>query len=554
MDQEHEIDFLLQRDMRRFIERDLPNQQWLTLHHFWFEDRTHGGIFCALVPLALVDRALSHDSWDLTVGHSIGPRCTQYFEEGKKVTEYYRFGDRDGIEPLVIPRDFHGVRPDYVEILEEFRLFHQLYWDAARGVYLKFDEAGNPHEVIRIKANRVVEVSKLHIRQFLALKGAVLVVFFDSVRNSTLDIEAVPEPERRVEVRNDDCRYHVNAVRDDRILSNRWRSFSRLCGKRVIRPLPPEQSGFWPFDDQPEEYPEFIIAVDQDGKPVRYSCNHEQLANYFGANSQAPHYLTPVYFRKEVLSKYYDNPNLYSVEDGYLRCGSLWGLRMDNNLPDHVVVYLGDLGRDLPASERPYWQSFNTLPERGISKTAWSRDFMAEFAEPVRVDLRFRYKYSSFNRAWAQKFSWPFFLPLHGAEQHLARIIRSLLNDSQAEFDGQVLALTKLLVDSLNEKELGRLASDLPAGAKGIDKLEAFLSKQGFPNVPEVVGLLRDLQDIRSSGAAHRKGSRYERVIAEQGIATRSLPAVFDEILENAITALDSLAAHFLPPSPQDAA
>src|SRR5438105_3549657 len=116
----NELDYLLQKDLRELIEHELTRQQWITLHQFWFNDRTHGGIFCAILPHALVDRALAHDSWDLIVNHNIGPGCTQYFEEGGKVTEYYRFGDRDGIEPLVIPRQFHGVRPDYVEILEEF--------------------------------------------------------------------------------------------------------------------------------------------------------------------------------------------------------------------------------------------------------------------------------------------------------------------------------------------------------------------------------------------------------------------------------------------------
>ncbi len=78
--------------------------------------------------------------------------------------------------------------------------------------------------------------------------------------------------------------------------------------------------------------------------------------------------------------------------------------------------------------------------------------------------------------------------------------------------------------------------------------------KSQFRRTAEVVSPLRDLQDIRSSGAAHRKGSRYEHVIAEQGIAGRSLSSVFDEMLEDAIKAIDALAKFFLSSPGEDTA
>ncbi|MHB8659781.1 MAG: site-specific integrase [Solirubrobacteraceae bacterium] len=52
---------------------------------------------------------------------------------------------------------------------------------------------------------------------------------------------------------------------------------------------------------------------------------------------------TPVFFRKDAVRKYYGD-DFYKIEDGYLRCAGIWGLRLDNDLPDHVMVYLGDLG------------------------------------------------------------------------------------------------------------------------------------------------------------------------------------------------------------------
>ena len=69
------------------------------------------------------------------------------------------------------------------------------------------------------------------------------------------------------------------------------------------------------------------------------------MSNYFGANPDAPHYLTPIFFDSAVLSKYYSNPEKYKVDDGIIRCGTLWSLYIDNQNTGYVSAYLGDLGR-----------------------------------------------------------------------------------------------------------------------------------------------------------------------------------------------------------------
>lgn len=63
-----------------------------------------------------------------------------------------------------------------------------------------------------------------------------------------------------------------------------------------------------------------------------------------------------------VLKKYYEDPEKYNVTDGYLSCGGLWGLRMDNDLISTVMVFLGDLGQTLSAKEQKHWKTFNIPP------------------------------------------------------------------------------------------------------------------------------------------------------------------------------------------------
>ena len=50
--------------------------------------------------------------------------------------------------------------------------------------------------------------------------------------------------------------------------------------------------------------------------------------------------------------------------------------------------------------------------------------------------------------------------------------------DNQAEFDTQLVALTKILVDSINEKEITKDLKTLKENDKGITKLENFLSSE----------------------------------------------------------------------------
>ncbi|RKZ28488.1 hypothetical protein DRQ26_00975, partial [bacterium] len=52
---------------------------------------------------------------------------------------------------------------------------------------------------------------------------------------------------------------------------------------------------------------------------------------------------------------------------------------------------------------------------------------------------------------------------------------------------------------------------------------------------------LRDIQDLRSSGAAHRKGSKYEKVAKRLGLYEESYINFFKKILEDVVNMLKQL-------------
>jgi len=304
-------------------------------------------------------------------------------------------------------------------------------------------------------------------------------------------------------------------------------TFSRLYGKKLIAPPPIRQCGIWPYDERTKQFAEYIIGVDSAGEEVRHTCDPDALANYFGKNPDAPNFLTPIWFKKDVLQKYYANSDKYSVEDGYIRCGSLWGLAVDNDHLDRVAVFLGDLGQSLVHDEQLYWQTFNVTPEgRRLSKTNVSRSFRAEFEDPTAADLVFKSKFAGFQELWEHRYGW--------------------------QFDQQIVFLTKLLVDSLNDAELIKdVGTGGAADEKSVSKLQRYLSKHQYPFLARDVDLLRSVQSLRSTGAAHRRGSPFSKESRSLGLDSKPKPEVFGELLKRLNCMLDDLSEHFIPSLPE---
>lgn len=490
-------------------------------------------IFCALIPDAKAAQSMKRSSWDLRYG-SGAPGSIVYGLREAKTVEYFRFGNDDGVEPLIILREFHGIRPNYAEIGEEFRLFHGLYHDRQSDRYIKIDDAGSETIVAEVSPQRV-RIRVKEIRQFLAIKEMHLVVTFDcdvgsEATLSQLGLTAGPQAQHTGEILTYSLAYGDYSTSAES-------AFSTLLGKRLITPLPKEQSGFWGFAPEEEDrYVEFIIGVDEAGKDVLHSSDHERLGNLFGGNPGAPQYLTPVYFRRAVLDKYYQQSSKYSVEDGYLRCGGFWGMRMDNHQKDQVMAWLGDLGRDLPYEEQLHWRSYNIQPNGRISATTYRRQILAVATNSDRPEHEFSRLYQRLAASCAEVLGWQVLLPLASEDLHHLGGIRIPATDEQKDFDDLVLALTKILVDSLNEKELSNL---VPAAERGeikgsISRLEKAMAARGVVGFEEHIKFLRSLQELRSAGTAHRKGGNYRRIAEELGIGSTSLPVVFESILVRA--------------------
>jgi hypothetical protein len=132
---------------------DLGSGQWITVYAQEKREDERFGFYSGLIPINNLGPAMEDASWDLHIGHGY-PGCVVSGFGGKN--QDVRYNRMEGpIEPLVIYREFHGAVPNYLEVSEEFRLLHGLYYDKKRDVHVAFDESGDAEDVITIKSDEV---------------------------------------------------------------------------------------------------------------------------------------------------------------------------------------------------------------------------------------------------------------------------------------------------------------------------------------------------------------------------------------------------------------
>ena len=450
----------------------------------------------------------------------------------------------DGVEPLVIDRWFHSRGSDYVEISEEFRLFHDLYHDRQQERYIKFDDNGDETVVAVVKPESV-KIRMKEIRQFLAIKEMHLSIQFESTVFSDNTFEELGVTERFQKGKTQMACWGLSYA-DAEPMSNGKSTYSILCGKRLIEPLPKSKSGFWVFAEESRRYLDFIIGMDDNGDGIEHTCDPAELSNWFGKNPGAPHEVTPVSFRKEVLEKYYHQPGKYKVEEGALWCNSAWYLRIDNHHEDKVCVLLKDLG-DLSYQEQLHWREHNIASESGYSEVAWRRYFENEWVDSDQPDHIFRQRYRLLTQVCQENLGWQLLLPLNEEDEHHIQSIRVPATNEQRDFDGLVLGLATMLPDSLNVSGLKSLLDpsqhkDKKGNQKGgIQLLDTLLTNCGADGFTDHINFLHNLQSLRSSGSAHRKGSKYGKVAARFGVGNQDLRTVFANILWEAVSLLEYL-------------
>lgn len=415
----------------------------------------------------------------------------------------YHDGCDEGYDFIVAEQYFYPLDQAQILVNQEFVMLFELY-RGEDGCYYSVDKCGEREKVVDFAGDEV-RVRTKYILRFIAAKQCLFVYFVDARLASS---SSFPLGSTECIAESDEVggNYHIGQWYTSDI--DEGYLLSMLYARSFIEPGDVETCGVWPYDEKIEQYPEFIIGERPDGSLVRYTCDPNKLGTYFDKEPRSPHYLTPVFFKPAVLDKYRSSP-YFDVSERHISCGSQWRCEIDNVDPDRVMVYLGDLGRDLPESERTHFLSFEMSPvDQHISDEVFKTDLLNMWVKdpsgPVSMLMRARME---LDKAWRKRFGLALYRPFHRADEGILEQIHIPSGNGESEFEAVAMALTRALVDYIDESALEG------ADAKGsINKLEVFLSAN---DIVADLKPLRELQNLRSAGAAHGKGSKYDRLYGD---------------------------------------
>lgn len=409
-------------------------------------------------------------------------------------------------------REHHGFVNPTFEITPTFLW----YWDAfptANG-WSYFDSSGRSIDLIRIDISMEewkVEVSALEMRTFLAACGRELLVQKDYTVLTTDEIDSFErvDDSHRTAWSNFDW----FAMEDER--ASGASAFSNVMGKYVVTGTVTARVRRVDARKSDRKYSEYIYAVDsRTGEMRRHTCNPERLGDY--GDSSRLHWMTPVYFSREVLNRYTSEPNRYKVTATRIGCLDLWGLDISTNTAGLIEVYLGELGA-LPEAEQTHWLSCNVLPEGEMDEGRFRRDFLNQSVgspDPVGDLRRARRRAVEATGALLGSPVWRDLDPQPSTE--FEALVGPTSNDPAA-LNSPIITLTKSLVDGIDPAPLKKCLGGSEPHEKSIALLRRWLKSLG--DTQDTAEVFTALQAFRSAGGvAHLGGSKAGEARARLGI------------------------------------
>lgn len=515
---------------------------WLAVVEHYFSDAKHGGIGCVLVPEdADVISLLEDTSW---LGRDLG---TVGIWNGEHFADGLKGEDRSTVvEFFAQARSAVGARLPAIEVSLPFLWYFDAF--AVQGGWNYLNRSGRDQELIRYVVTADswrIEVRALEFRQFLAACHRKAVIQLDVVpKLAGAPFERVDSTFENDWAALDFCALHQPSM-DDRPV------FSRLVGQYVIDGCRNDRAPRFEERKLDREYPTFIYGVDhQSGTPLTHTCDPDELGTYFDKDNSRLHYLTPIYFKREVLQPYAAEPLRYGLSTSRLSCLNLWGVAISINSAGLVEVYLGDLGRDLPSDDWGHWRTYNVPPDGHMDEGRFRRDFLNQWASSVDVVGDLRRARDRAAQTSASVLGMPIWKSLDEETQAAFQSLIGPLNEDASSLGQPLLLLTKVLVDAIDPKPLKTALPGPPEpGERSLQLLRRYLDQQGDDR--DVTRILRELQAFRSSGGvAHLAGSSKSKAAANLEIEGLGILQAFESVATRCTASLLATVAILESASP----
>lgn len=412
--------------------------------------------------------------------------------------------------PIVFARYFDGIlgpNKVYYEINQEIIHASELHWMHEKKAYCKIDRLGDIVEEINITQTQITQsdlsliTSEPDILEdfLIATKSSLVRLYLfdishqDGINDSNL-------PKERVVITDIPGLFYERYKIDE---------MSFLRGVQIIRPHNPHDfilKRIMGEKQIEQKYVEFIAVDLRDKHIKKISTDPKATCNYFNSNAtDKPLELSPAFFRQEVLSKYKNDPDKYTLSNRQLYCRNAWTLRdIDFNNSGQIHAYICDLA-DIPYEEQLYWLSYNEEPKSGMSERAIRNDFFAQWysndrpIDQIKTTLR---RWESEKVGWWQRnisaeypgFDYP-------------------LSDNKQEWAKHFLELAKLVVEGFKLKYsksiLAQKSINIPEDKKSqsITILEMVLTAVSSATDPVSLISIREVQRLRTKLTAHISGN-----------------------------------------------
>lgn len=500
--------------------KNIENEEWITIfeQYKYIDNSIKHDLYTFSVLIdndeKSIDKSLSEFTWGFSIDNFGKSYFGKRFSAGKEDEVYFETGDKDDIyEYLFAIRSFNDKYNTIIEINPKLIWYKNL---------VKLDDYYldplTDEKIIKIEENKI-EIKKSYLKDFLSAYNQCCIVNFDH---------------RRFHKTDSKISYTSSIVESDLLKANivensytynEFNGLSSMLGKVIIKPfLTPIHSDYINYTEE-KKYETFIIDENKEtGKEIEFTCDEDKLANYFGANPDSPHFLTPVYFDKKVLNNYiYDTLN-YTVRDCLIIHLDQWSLPFTINTDEKVVVWLGDLGR-IPHNEQTIWKAFNIKPQGEVEEKFLRRQLNCEWTDSSLGEKGLFAKLNEINKIFNDKYNDFLFKKLSIADKELESALLIPANNSIPIYQNFLMQLSKVTIERINteliaqnvQKEL--LKSDTSGKLGSRIQLNIFLKQLGITNADRLDNVLKTIYNSRNKLSGHAGSiDEYNKVWGREGL------------------------------------
>lgn len=435
------------------------------------------------------------------------------------------FGDNENnFEPFCFIKCFDGRTEaegkKYVEIYQKVTHLLDLHFVPHKNAYCLHDDLGDLIEVIKIHLideYNYITIKRKYLNFYLRLNNLTLVKLFECTRIDRIDEFSKWNLDKEQFIKE-------NGI-DARAVIQGNAAF--IIGHKIVEK---HVSPLHIYEElSPKKYETFKIYNRRDKNIIDCSCDPKGLSNYFNMkDNKLPHELSTVFFKLEVLSKYRNNPDKYTVTERSIFCKNAWSLKPYGINDDLLVhTFLVCLSW-LPYKEQQYWKSYNVEPHDygilgGISKEFHKTYILGEF----RTEESMQERVCQLLDKMKSSGIWTI-------QEWFA--LNTWIEDNSKQWTDEIGNIYNIFINSIKENDLKAILKQNfeiqdkdVKNLRGINLLKKMLECKKLD--VDKISILYEIKDIRNLGFAHKNEAELKAKIDNVKVKYGSLKGHYNSII-----------------------